>query len=384
MLGDTSEGAIKAQIFTVVADAPDVNGTTGVDKLKGTDAAEKLYGLVGDDRLSGLGGGDLLDGGTGNDVMLGGAGNDTYIVDAAGDKAAEKAGEGNDTVQTALAKYLLGANVENLTFTSNAAHYGIGNALANTIIGGGGNDRLNGRGGADTLKGGAGNDIYVLDQSGDKVIEEAGGGIDTVYAGFSAVSALGENIENLTLTGTGAFYGYGNAANNTLTGNAGDNTLSSATGNDRLNGLGGNDTLYGGFDNDALFGGDGDDKLYGGLGRDVLTGGVGADRFFFDSGPDAKLNFDKITDFVSGTDKLILSKNTFTGFAVGGALAEGAFQSGAGVTTAKDADDRLIYNTTTGKLYYDADGSDAASSAVLVAILKGQPALAFSDVLISA
>jgi len=366
------------------ARAPDVTGTAEIDSLTGTARGEDLFGLAGNDRLTALAGKDLLDGGSGNDVMLGGTGNDTYIVDAAGDRVAELPGEGNDTVRTALATYTLAANVENLTFTGNAAHRGNGNALANTIIGGGGNDRLDGRGGEDLLQGGAGNDLYFLDVSTDRVIELAGRGTDTVFIGFTATSALGDNIENLTLTGTGGFDGSGNALNNTLTGNLGDNTLSGAAGNDRLNGGAGNDTLDGGLDNDVLSGGNGNDALFGGFGRDVLVGGAGADRFVFDTAPNTTLNSDKVSDFVSGTDTLVFSRSDFSGFAAGGALAAGAFRSGDGINAAQDGDDRLIYNSANGSVWYDADGNGSASKAVLVAILTGHPGLALADVLIVA
>ena len=71
---------------------------------------------------------------------------------------------------------------------------------------------LDGGAGADTMSGGAGNDTYVVDDAGDVVTEAAGEGTDTVRARVSYT--LGANVENLTLTGTGAINGTGNALDN--------------------------------------------------------------------------------------------------------------------------------------------------------------------------
>ncbi|MGO7638588.1 calcium-binding protein, partial [Rhizobium leguminosarum] len=106
-------------------------------------------------------------------TMIGGAGDDTYIVDNAGDSVAENAAAGTDTVKTVLANYTIGNNVEKLSYTGSADFTGTGNALANTIIGGAGNDLLDGVAGNDTLNGGAGNDIYVVDSASDIVTELA-------------------------------------------------------------------------------------------------------------------------------------------------------------------------------------------------------------------
>jgi hypothetical protein len=114
---------------------------------------------------------------------------------------------------------------------------------------GSGNDSLNGGVGADTLIGGAGNDTYVVDNSGDFVVENAGGGTDTIQS-FLTYSLVGlANVENLTLTGSAA-NGTGNSGNNVLTGNGVNNVLSGGDGNDTLNGLAGIDTLIGGKGND--------------------------------------------------------------------------------------------------------------------------------------
>ena len=121
----------------------------------GTGANDTLFGGIGN---------DTLNGGAGADAMTGGVGNDTYVVDNAGDVVTENLNEGTDTVNTALASYTVGANVENLTYTGTGNFTGTGNALANVIIGNSGNDTLNGGVGADTMTGGAGNDTYFVRQ----------------------------------------------------------------------------------------------------------------------------------------------------------------------------------------------------------------------------
>lgn len=189
--------------------------------------------------LRGEGGDDYLDGGKGSDKLFGGVGDDTFVVDATGDVVTENVGEGTDTVRTALAAYTIGANIENLTYIGASSFTGTGNAVANTITGGNGNDTLDGRGGADTLIGGLGNDTYFVDDAGDVIVDT--GGIDTVKTVF-ATATLADGLENLTFVGVGNFTGTGNAANNTITG---------GVGNDRLNGAAGNDTLVGGAGDDT-------------------------------------------------------------------------------------------------------------------------------------
>ncbi|MGR0188001.1 beta strand repeat-containing protein [Azospirillum aestuarii] len=236
--------------------------------LTGTGNAlnNSLTGTAGDNVLIGLDGDDTLNGGAGADTLIGGTGNDTYVVDNVGDVLVELPGEGTDTVQS-LITFSLQDDFENLTLTGGAAIDGTGtaannaltgNGAANTLIGLDGDDTLNGGGGVDTLIGGIGNDTYVVDNAGDVVVELVGEGIDTVNASVSWV--LGANIENLTLTGSTALNGTGNALGNLLTGNGGSNLL---------DGGAGNDTLVGGNGNDTLDGGTGDDSLSGGAGNDV-------------------------------------------------------------------------------------------------------------------
>jgi Ca2+-binding RTX toxin-like protein len=133
--------------------------------------------------------------------------------------------------------------------------------------------------------------------------------------------------------------------------------------------------LQGGLGNDTLSGGSGNDILLGGLGSDVLTGGAGADLFILDSSLGVS-NIDVFKDFVSGTDKILLDDDVFTKFLgtlSGAALSAENLKVGAGTRAAaykaKDANDYLVYDTTSDLLYYDADGSGSGSGAA-VALVK--------------
>ena len=158
----------------------------------------------------------------------------------------------------------------------------------------------------------------------------------------------------------------------TISGTAKDDSIQAGVGSDKISGLAGNDTLTGGAGNDILI---------GGAGNDTLTGGEGIDLFLFDTAANASTNLDFITDFVSGADKLQFSKKVFAGLGKStGGLNGDQFWSGAGQTAAHDATDRIIYDTTTGAVYYDADGSGVKPS-VQVALIgtNTHPALTYSD-----
>ncbi|WP_287813529.1 cadherin domain-containing protein [Burkholderia sp.] len=245
-----------------------ITGGAGNDTLSGGD---------GNDTLNGGAGNDTLNGGAGTDTLVGGLGDDIYVVDVATDIVTEAANAGTDTVQTGLASYTLGTNVENLVYTGTVAFTGTGNALNNAITGGAGNDTLDGGAGTDTLAGGAGNDTYVVDVATDIVTEAANAGTDTVRTGLVSYT-LGTNVENLVYTGTAAFTGTGNALNNAITGGAGNDILSGGAGNDTINGGAGNDTLEGGAGSDTLDGGTGNDRFVysaAGFGSDSISGFAG-------------------------------------------------------------------------------------------------------------
>jgi Ca2+-binding RTX toxin-like protein len=348
-----------------------LNGDAQGDRLV---SIENLTGSGYADRLTGNAAANVLNGGVGADTMRGGAGNDFYVVDSANDTIDEgvSGSNGVDLVQSSVSFSLatsarvLGA-FEHLTLTGTGNVSGTGNPWnnaiagnsgANTLSGGGGNDILNGRagndilsGGAgnDTMRGGAGNDVYIVDSASDTVDESAAGsrGTDTVQSSvsFSLVSSarvLG-SLENLTLTGSVNLSGSGNDLANVLNGNAGSNVLSGAAGNDTMRGGAGNDVLR------------------GGAGNDILTGGTGRDTFVFGTLLAASTNVDTITDFSVVDDVVHLENAVFTALIGTGVLSSANFVKNT-TGLAADANDYVVYETDTGKLFYDSNGSAAGGS----------------------
>lgn len=224
----------------------------------------------------------IVDNDNGINVYSYGIGDDVYRVEFASDLVIENPIGGIDRVLSAVS-YALGANVEHLTLTGGDRINGTGNALANRLTGNAAANRLDGLAGNDTLSGGAGNDTmfggggsdtYVVERAGDAVREVLAAGTDTVLSSVSYT--LGAHLERLTLTGSAAIHGSGNALANALTGNAAGNRLSGAAGNDTLNGGAGSDTLLGGVGHDLYLVDRAGDRVVEGLnaGTDTVSSRV--------------------------------------------------------------------------------------------------------------
>ena len=405
----------------------DIITGNGDDIIRLGNGDDFAFGNGGNDNIRGGDGNDLLNGGSGNDTLRGGGGDDAYVVDAGGDKVEETANNGTDTVISRIS-YTLGANLENLTLSGMAgAINGTGNELDNVIIGNASANILDGGLGADTLRGEGGDDTYIVDSS-DTVIEDPGEGTDTVRADFSYT--LGANVENLRLGGTGAINGTGNELDNVIEGNDANNVIDGRAGADVMRGRGGDDLYFvdnagdvidenpgggtdavrssvsytlsgdvekltlvgsaadgtgngldnvitgspvdnllrGGGGNDRLEGRDGDDRLEGGPGNDLLYGQAGADEFRFDSALDPTTNVDTLADFVSADDSILLKNDIFTEAGPNGTLDADAYHEG---TAAADAEDRIIYDSASGFIYYDADGAGGADAVLFARVSPG-------------
>lgn len=335
-----------------------------------------LIGTLSADSIFGLGGNDIIDGGAGADMMSGGDGNDVYFVDNVGDSITDT--RGYDVVNSYFS-YTMKIGLETLALIGEDPINGTGtgnnddifgndnnnvlNGLGgrDQLAGNGGNDTLDGGVGADYMEGGAGNDTYVVNDINDIVDETnfLSSGVDVVNAAITYV--LDSEVENLTLTGTAALSGTGNDLKNVVNGNNGSNLLYGLGGIDNLVGNGGNDTLS------------------GGLGKDNLNGGAGQDKFLFNVAPGIN-NADTITGYSAAEDTITLENAVFAKFTLTGVVNASNFVAKANPVAA-DANDYLLYNTTTGILSYDANGN-AAGAAVQVATLAGAPALTAADFLI--
>ncbi|CUV65016.1 putative Serralysin [Sulfurovum sp. enrichment culture clone C5] len=418
----TATAAIKVNLSTASAQATGGSGTDTVSNF------ENLIGSKYNDTLTGNNNNNTIDGGVGNDIIEGGLENDTLIggvgvdtisyatssqaisIDLSIEDAQDTIGAGMDTI----------TGFENLTGSNNDDTLK-GNALNNIILAGLGNDILNGGLGNDTLDGGVGIDTASYEYSNV--------GVTVNLALTSAQTIQGtekdtiKNIENLT----GSDYNdilKGSTLSNTINGLDGNDTIIAGTGktNDIFDGGDGidtisyeqatslvtidlsnissqvttgsgsdtitnfenltgskyNDTLNGDSNSNIILGGAGNDTINGNGGNDTLDGGAGNDIFIFDQVLSID-NIDTILNFSSVYDTIKIDDSIFDVFTnLGTILQSNLFSSIDG--NALDGDDYILYNTTTGELSYDNDGS--GSNAALVFATLGttlHPTISYTD-----
>jgi Ca2+-binding RTX toxin-like protein len=259
--------------------------------IVGNAGANRLTGTPFGDTLNGGEGNDWLEGGSGDDVLNGGAGFDRAVFIGATAVTVNLGIVGLQDTGLGLDSFL---DIEAVT-SGSGNDLLIGNALANTLNGGLGDDTIRGGAGNDTVNGADGDDVLTGGGGNDLLV--GGAGIDTaVYAG--AVGAV-VNLATLTAQNTGLGIDTLSGIENLTGGTLADRLTGDGQAN-RLEGDAGNDTLQGGGGDDTLLGGDGDDRLGGGIGNDFLEGGLGADQFVFNTGG----GDDYVEDFEDGFDRI--------------------------------------------------------------------------------
>jgi Ca2+-binding RTX toxin-like protein len=315
-------------IDTVISSVDfDLSMAGPVENLTLQGAAINGRGNAENNLITGNGLGNVLTGGSGGtDTLIGGGGDDEYQIET-GDIVTETiaglAGGVDNVAYSGTGTYVLTANVENLylIFAPGDVN-GTGNTLDNIIEGNGFANILDGKAGKDALAGGKGDDIYVVDNAGDVVTENALEGKDEIRSSVALSSAVA-NVENYTFLTATAITFAGGLANNKITSGGGADFLNGEAGNDTLDGGGGNDTLVGDTETDKLLGGAGSDKLNGGAGLDYLDGGTGADTmdggdgddyYYVDSIGDKAA--EAFADVTGGDDRVISTANHALGFGI--------------------------------------------------------------------
>ena len=310
-------------------------GGNGIDTIIGGDFSETVIGRAGNDIIFGKGGNDVLSGGDDRDVVRGGAGADELDGGDGAEDWIDYRGSTARVVVNLGTGQADGGDAAGDFFTGFERI--IGSNLDDTLTGNSANNVIRGDGGADFIRGASGNDLIAGGRNGD--ILDGGNGIDTLDYRTSA-AAVSINLVSNTASG-------GDAAGDTIT--KFENVIGSVF----------------------------NDILIGSKTANQMTGGTGDDTFHFRSnlGP---ANIDTIIDFAVGSDTIELENAIFTAIAQPtGSLLSGYFKANAaGVAT--DANDRVIYDTNGGQLYYDADGN-GGGTAVQFAQMGGLPALTFND-----
>lgn len=279
-----------------------------------TRTGDDVYGLPSANRF-GTGWSCIWDAG-GNDTISAATAKVAVTIDL---RAAPLVGRSAGGFVSSGLKIGGGFTIANGVWIENA----VGGSKGDTLTGNASANVLNGRGGADRMNGLGGDDTYCVDNTADRVVD-TGGGHDAILTSASYTldpRAAVEILQALKPTSRAALKLCGNAASNAITGNAGANVL---------DGKGGNDDL---------------------------TGGAGRDSFLFDTKPSGSRNADHILDFSVRDDTIRLDHAVFHGLGKAGSLRGAAFHVADAGPLAHDRSDRVIYDLTTGSLYFDPDGT---------------------------
>ncbi|MEH2046041.1 MAG: calcium-binding protein [Nostoc sp.] len=365
------------------------NNITGLE-----DSNDVVNGQGGNDKIDGLSGNDLLRGGAGDDTLIGGTGNDTLIGGTGNDSLVGNnllsGGYGND--------YLSISGYESFSYPD--YEYNSRSSGKNTLNGGAGDDNLSASGstGNNLLSGDDGNDNLSISgyykggnyqdydsRSSGKNTLNGGVGKDTLSAGGSTGDNLlsgGDGNDYLSISGYYEYtpsdpysprdvsitYESRSIGNNTLNGGTGDDNLnaSNSKGDNLLDGGAGNDYISASsaFGKNTIYGGSGNDILIGGFGNDTLYGGTGTDTFVFNS---YNQGVDSIYDFNATNELIQVSAASFGGGLSPGSLKTSQFTLGTSATTSNQ---RFIYNSATGGLFFDLDGSASGFTQVKFAQLS--------------
>jgi Ca2+-binding RTX toxin-like protein len=329
---ERADAAVSVDLSLSTAQA---TGGSGSDTLT---LIENLSGSAYNDTLRGNGLWNWIDGGAGADTMTGAAGSDTYVVDHVGDVVIETDADvltgGSDWVYSRLSRYQLGDHIENGAIDIAGSASITGNWLDNQLLSGLGDNHIDGGYGADTVSYARANAAVTASLLTGSAT--GGTGVDSLVS-----------IENLT----------GSSFNDVLIGDGLNNDLRGGTGSDTIRGGGGDDILRGSGGNQ----GDGV--------RDV---------FVFDTllqGPDGESNYDKIVAFeANGLDRIQLDPAIYS--VIGAQLDASEFRVGS---TALDANDFILFDRTTGNLFYDADGSGAGAKVLFAKLIAWSGSLGAED-----
>ena len=398
---DTLIGGAGNDTYVVDSNGDSVleNTDAGIDLVKSSvsytlgNHVENLT-LIGTANLDGMGNGldNVLKGNTGDNILDGGAGDDVLrgtFGSGMGEIDALSGGSGSD-------RFVLGTNDDLFYDDGDAASSGIGdyglitdfNPTESDVI------QLQGATISGVAADGSSN-LWDLNIDGasasDYYLAQSPDGLPSGIAIYrSQPGAEPDELIGIIQGATGIQFALespavnlvGDDTDNVLNGGGGNDTLTGNGGNDTLNGAGGDDTLYGGPGNDLLDGGNGNDLLVGNEGADTLQGGSGADTLVSLEGADQVLGGSGADRFIvprfgpdvvtiedfdaAENDSIQLGSGTNSPVQ---AVQDNQFRAGAGVNSATTASERVLYDTTTGQLFYDADGSGDAFDAIHVATL---------------